>query len=744
MFIVYLTVDFFQLYIDIMQKLLNTHSFALYPPLARMLSNAKGGLLTALTFLLLVGLTTPVQAADFTNNYISISGTSNKPNVNGSYYTKGPSTTAPKPFNGLALGDFDLGNGNLFLTAYSNTAGGGANDIVGRVVLLYRVYLTSATTKPGFQELTLSTTPGTDFNDKNKSWVSSQPNILRSVTTPGAYTIDLYYRGDIVNKKGTATSTIFDGNATSYSATFTTSGRAPATWAGTSMDDDWNNPDNWNPKELPDSKTDVTIPSNTPSYPHIVSSEKAAVARTLIIQGFNGGRGATVTIEQGNLLLYGDLQDPYNGLTQTGVNGVLTLAGSNQTFSAVRLNNMVIQGGGDKLLAEKNIVQGEPTPVRMEIYATLRFNNDAGGGRIVTGTANSVTNGVSLSSDAQVIGESEGSYVKGIVSTSRTIASNQLGSVVNFGGIGMSLVANNNAPGRVNVVRYTGSSFPSVGTKGASVNRYFVVTPNNPNNINYTLSFKYLDSELNGNDGANLGLFTAANSDNTNTFVSLGRSANSDRTTRTLSVTNIPNTLAATFTLGQIAPLPVTLVSFTATPTPQGAALLRWVTAKELNNKGFGIERTLGTDDTWKEVSYVATTNTPNGKSYEYTDKSLITAPASTQAYYRLRQEDLDGTISYSPVAVVARQAVVANTNLVLSPVPVDGPNLSVSFAEAGQAGQEVAVINTQGQRMLHFTTQGSADGTLNLPVANLAAGVYIVRIQTPGQAVRHARFVKL
>jgi hypothetical protein len=186
------------------------------------------------------------------------------------------------------------------------------------------------------------------------------------------------------------------------------------------------------------------------------------------------------------------------------------------------------------------------------------------------------------------------------------------------------------------------------------------------------------------------------------------------------------------------------LVSFTATPTLQGAALLRWVTAKELNNKGFGIERTLGTNDTWKEVGYLATTNTPNGKSYEYTDKSLITAPASTQAYYRLRQEDLDGKVTYSPVAAVARQAALASTGIVLSPVPLDGPNLSVSFAEAGQAGQEVAIINTQGQRMLHFTTQNNAEGTLSLPVANLAAGVYIVRIQTPGQAVRHARFVKL
>ncbi|AMR26993.1 hypothetical protein A0257_07655 [Hymenobacter psoromatis] len=133
------------------------------------------------------------------------------------------------------------------------------------------------------------------------------------------------------------------------------------------------------------------------------------------------------------------------------------------------------------------------------------------------------------------------------------------------------------------------------------------------------------------------------------------------------------------------------------------------------------------------------------GSTYVFTDKSLTSAPASTQAYYRLRQEDLDGKVTFSPVAVINRNAAIASTELTLSPVPVGGSdNLSVGLAEAGQAGIMVAVINTQGQRLLSFTTQASADAALSLPVTSLAAGVYIVTVQVPGQAARHARFVKL
>jgi hypothetical protein len=731
-----LTVDFFQLYIDIMQKLLNTHSFAPYSPWQRICSTAKTRLLAQLTLMLIIGLgfTNSAKAAiTYGSDYLFISGSN--PAVNGTYFTNNndPSNgyTNPRDFKAQStLGTYDRASGSLLLGGEANTTQSG-NDKVGSVDLLYRIYPSSgpvpSITAVPYQVLSL--TP--DATKGSIKWKStSQPNLLTAANGTGEYVLDLFFSFTIPGaNKNTPTQVITDrpGN---YQTTFTVTdvtGVTPATWLGRSPN--WSTDSNWSSGKAPTPNTDVTIPYSTTRgfvYPQVFS---LAQARTLTIMGAGIANKATVTITTGgDLQVFGDLRDPYQGLAQDA--GYFTLAGTTQTLSSVKLRSVRIQGGGRKFLSD-----------RMEIVSSLEFVNAAGGGILVTGTNNAVDFGVNLNLGAAITGEDEAnnSYVEGILNSVRIV---EQGILTDFGNIGIDLLANAGRPGYTTVTRLTNIPYDGVGVKGASVKRSFEFAADNMNDLGLSLTFHYMNIELNGNDPANLAIFTSPT--NTSAFTSLGRSAPVNTANKIVRVNNISNTLGAVFTLGQIAPLPVTLVSFTATPTLQGAALLRWVTAKELNNKGFGIERTLGTNDTWKEVGYLATTNTPNGKSYEYTDKSLITAPASTQAYYRLRQEDLDGKVTYSPVAAVARQAALASTGIVLSPVPLDGPNLSVSFAEAGQAGQEVAIINTQGQRMLHFTTQNNAEGTLSLPVANLAAGVYIVRIQTPGQAVRHARFVKL
>jgi hypothetical protein len=725
---VYLFVDFLLLIIGIMQTLLNTHSFALYPPLQRMLLNTKAGLLSVLTLLLVVGAVSQAQAQAFRNDFVYINGTK---------YATNNSTTTRLP---NSLGSFDRNSNSLLLGGEANTTTSG-NTTVQSVQLLYRVYQSGTqvtATSPAFVPLSL-TKGGTSGNGNNTitQWINtnSQPNLLAGTTVAGPYVLEFLFQGNGIDNKNVVTPFFENNNGSNYITTFnvtiTPSAPPVATWNG-SVNNDWYTASNWSTGTIPNASTDVTIPYVLGRRAPIVGANPTpAQVRTLTIEGRDAANNANLIIQGGELQVFGDFIDPTGGLSES-VNGVFTLAGSTpQTIhNGITLYNVHIQGGGRKTIATKLV-----------ILTRLSFVND--GGVLSTGAGNATDFGVALLDGAQISGENENSYVLGNLTSTTSFPSGQAVNA-NFGNIGVELQTTYQGT-PIAVTRLTGSSYSGVGTQAPylSIQRSFTFSQlPSSSSVNFSLTFRYLNNELNGNTPTDLAIYTSPTG--TTGFNLLGRTSLG---TKSVTIQNANTTLASTFTLGGTStplPLPVTLVSFTATPTPQGAALLRWVTASETNNKGFGIERTLSTGDNWEEVGYVATANAANGKSYEYTDKSLITAPASTQAYYRLRQEDLDGTISYSPVAVVARQAVVANTNLVLSPVPVDGPNLSVSFAEAGQAGQEVAVINTQGQRMLHFTTQGSADGTLNLPVANLAAGVYIVRIQTPGQAVRHARFVKL
>lgn len=703
-----------------------------------MFLHAKKGLLAGLTFFLLFGLSThSTYAADFVSNgnSVIISGYAKGQNLPATQYKA-------RAIQGTNIGTFDRrsnGTDSLFINAEALTIAN-TDETVQSTQFLFRVYRNDAIDEVGnFIPLNLPFASGSITGNATWRNLTSKTNLINFAPSPGRYNVQFYYQGNVTSTSAPNSNIVDANGGVFYVATFdvTLNGSflQAVSWNGsTSQDPSWFNENNWKPVGIPNSNSDITIPYQAGGkYPTIGPSDPIAQVHSVLISGkSNNTLGARLSLNGSQLSIYGNFQDTNSGFVMG--DGVLTLAGQDQVFDASpTLVNLRITGGGRKTLTSRIAILGNITFVR---------NNDGtGGGSIITRTDNPGNYGVQLGSGAQLIGESDGGSIIGVVSTIRLVGKSQTN---NFGNIGLELTANSDAPGNTSVIR-TSSIYNGAGTS-VSINRGFFIQPTGNGSVsnikNFDLVFHYLNNELNGIPVSNLRLFRSETGDIP--FEPLERTS-SDPVANTITRTGISGNLAALFTLGDSRnPLPVALVSFTASPTPQGAALLRWVTAKELNNKGFAIERTLDAAGTWQQVSYLSTTNTPNGKSYEYTDKSLVTAPASAQAYYRLRQEDLDGKVSYSPVAAVARQAAVASTNLVLSPVPVDGPNLSVSFAEAGQAGQEVAIINTQGQRMLHFTTQENVEGTLSLPVANLAAGVYIVRIQTPGQAVRHARFVKL
>lgn len=709
-----------------MQKLLNTPHFALSPLWLRTFSNVKTSLSAVFALLLLTVLSNPVMAAGFNGNSVIISGTGTN-TANGTYDVSAFSNTTTLK----ALGTFDRGTNKLYLGAQSNTTESG-NETVNSVQMLYRVYLAGSSvtaTFPSFTALPLSTA-GTS---KAKTWNSVNSAELVGITgTGGSYVLEFFFQLNYSDNRNSAVLIADNNSNKNYKAAFTVSGTQPVTWNGSAGDGDWSTAKNWTPNTVPTATTDATIPfilgGGKMSYPTV--SRGIAQVRTLSIMGNNGGTGGRNFIQGGELQVFGNFLDPNNGFGQTG--GVFVLAGNTaQTFDGASFTDIRVQGGSIKTLSN-----------RMDVSNSLAFANSSGGGIISTRTDNSLLYSVDLGTTASISGESENSYVSGFLRTPFRYVLN--GVLNSFGNIGVDLTANGGIdPGVTLVTRLTGVAYTGVGVKGSSVKRSFTFTPDNPDNLNFTLVFHYLNTELNGN-GTNLNNLSLERSlTGAAPYENLGSKSNS-----ALTVTRpfISGTLAATFTIADetVNPLPVTLISFTATPTAQGAALLRWATATESNNRGFGIERQLGVNEAWQSVGFVAAGAT-TGSTYEFMDKSLVNAPASAQAYYRLRQEDLDAKVTYSPVAVINRTAAVAATELTLSPVPVSGTdNLSVGLAEAGQAGIVVAVVNTQGQRMMSFTTQASTDAALSLPVTSLAAGVYIVTVQVPGQAVRHARFVKL
>ncbi|SHJ39857.1 Por secretion system C-terminal sorting domain-containing protein [Hymenobacter daecheongensis DSM 21074] len=175
--------------------------------------------------------------------------------------------------------------------------------------------------------------------------------------------------------------------------------------------------------------------------------------------------------------------------------------------------------------------------------------------------------------------------------------------------------------------------------------------------------------------------------------------------------------------------LPVELVSFGAQRSGRTVSC-RWSTASEMNNAYFTVERSLTNAQGFKQIGRVAGAgSSTQAHAYLFVDEQ----PATTVAYYRLRQVDYDGTESFSPVSVVAgtEQAAVS-----ITPNPGSGRyEIRTSFSVPTYL--HGSVVNTLGQHVLAIRQSVAAGSTQTpLDLSQQPAGLYIVRLSTPAGPV--------
>ena len=198
------------------------------------------------------------------------------------------------------------------------------------------------------------------------------------------------------------------------------------------------------------------------------------------------------------------------------------------------------------------------------------------------------------------------------------------------------------------------------------------------------------------------------------------------------------------FALGQaeaFTPLPVTLVSFEAT-AHDGAALLTWTTAQELNNDRFEAEVSID-GQVFGLVGTVPGHGTSTAAhSYSLTDAQLANHGSTKLVYYRLRQVDRDGSSHYSPVRVVATGTSLDNSFAVYPTLLGPGEALGYALGRAvapQAAGAELTVYTLTGQRLGTQRLAAGTTGRIEMPA--LAAGWYLARLRLPDGRMLSASF---
>ncbi len=172
---------------------------------------------------------------------------------------------------------------------------------------------------------------------------------------------------------------------------------------------------------------------------------------------------------------------------------------------------------------------------------------------------------------------------------------------------------------------------------------------------------------------------------------------------------------------------PVELLSFDAKIS--GFKIkINWVTATELNNRGFEVEKSVDNNN-WMDLGFIQGKGTTTEKTYySYMDDDVING----MNYYRLKQIDFDGSINYSPTVSISYEQP---NGFILSqnyPNPFN-PTCTIHYALPREAYVTLNIYNVLGTKLKELINEkkSAGDYSIEFNSENLPSGIYFYRLQT-------------
>jgi hypothetical protein len=189
--------------------------------------------------------------------------------------------------------------------------------------------------------------------------------------------------------------------------------------------------------------------------------------------------------------------------------------------------------------------------------------------------------------------------------------------------------------------------------------------------------------------------------------------------------------------------LPVECTDFQAAALEGPQVVLRWMTAQEVNNAGFEIQRS--SDGTsFETIAWVkGAGNSNQSLSYHFIDDSLL-GRGSRIYYYRLLQQDLDGTIVQACDVISVRLAAHPSAPPILYPNPAttfvnllweqssDGPVTITIYDALGRIWRKETLEYAGGNSPAMMEVSGWPEGyyrlQILLPRGEVWSGALVVR----------------
>lgn len=170
-------------------------------------------------------------------------------------------------------------------------------------------------------------------------------------------------------------------------------------------------------------------------------------------------------------------------------------------------------------------------------------------------------------------------------------------------------------------------------------------------------------------------------------------------------------------------PIPVELISFYAFQN-NGFVKLNWMTATELNNLGFHIEKSIDNIN-WHNIGFVEGKGTTTELShYFFLDSSEIL----TEQFYKLKQVDYDGSFKYSNIIRTTKQIPDEFNLIICFPNPFNN-STTIQFILDSEEPVQLLIYNPLGE-LINKLYDGPVEKhklyNLTFNADELSAGVYI------------------
>jgi len=174
--------------------------------------------------------------------------------------------------------------------------------------------------------------------------------------------------------------------------------------------------------------------------------------------------------------------------------------------------------------------------------------------------------------------------------------------------------------------------------------------------------------------------------------------------------------------------VPVELVSFTG-KTENDIVILEWITASELNNYGFEIQRLIDNNQ-WKKVGFVPGKGTSTETNY-YSFSELITY--NEEISYRLKQIDYDGSYIYSQIITILIEDSPSHFDLFQNyPNPFNSSTI-ITYQIPKDEFVTLKVYDVLGNEVTTLIEENKKAGLYRVSFSanDLSTGIYFYRIES-------------